>query len=127
MKVEINNYGTATHSRIKQQNAPHAIIKTSTEKTMRSAIKILCILSLCVTALTLVGCVGDEQPPSLINTTAPIETTPSPNVTTPISEDSTSPIETTLADTTPSQTTPAQTTPPDTTTPPEFDGWSDFH
>jgi len=99
---------------------------------MRSAIKILCIVSLCAAALTLFGCVGNDDPPSLINTSAPIQTTPSPDVTTTTPADVTTPTETTPADTTPSQTTPAdttpsQTTPADTTAPPEFDGWSDFH
>jgi len=88
---------------------------------MRSAIKILCILSLCAAALTLFGCVGNDDPPSLINTTAPTETTPSPDVTTPTPAGVTTP-----TDTTPAQTTPTETT-PEETTPPEFDGWSDFH
>ncbi len=89
---------------------------------MRSAIKILCIVWLCAAALMLFGCVGNDDPPSLINTTEPTQTTPGPNVTTPIPEDSTTPTQPS-----PAVTTPAQTTPADTTTPPEFDGWSDFH
>lgn len=93
---------------------------------MRSAIKIFCILSLCAAALTLFGCVGNDDPPSLINTTAPTETTPAPDITTPTPVDSTTPTETTPTDTTPAQTTPTETT-TDQTTPPEFDGWSDFH
>ena len=83
---------------------------------MRSAMKIFCAAAICVAALAFGGCVGNDYPPSLINTTAPIETTPAP------------PQETTPAenDTTPAETTPAQTTPADTTAP-EFEGWSDFH
>ena len=82
---------------------------------MRSAMKIFCAAAICVAALAFGGCVGNDYPPSLINTTAPIETTPAPQDTTPAENE-----------TTPADTTPAQTTPADTTAP-EFEGWSDFH
>lgn len=101
------------------------------ENNMKIKLRIIIVAMLCIGALALAACGGNDTP-SLINTsTADQVTTPTPaditpEQSTPVAVESTTaqPMQTTAETTT---SAPAAVTTPAETTDPAAAGWSDFH